>query len=504
MIPEDCRRYIHYRHRHPAWLLLAARRAPLILSCLKPLFEEGFGEVPMEDATQKLGEMFAEYANDPEFRIVGKDVYRLSRKELREWISKGLVVERQGIILSTDALQKAMDFTDGLEDKSMTSTASRLATAQREIANLEAQLNSDKVSRAQFLNKQITALQEELEKVESGEFTALSGDKASENIREVYQLSMSLKADFRRVEDSYRKADRELRQQIVRSDQSRSDVLDELLDGHEALLKTPEGQVFDGFYSQLTRHVELDEMKLQLSSILSNEAALSALSRKQRAELKGLISGLVRESDRVIQARARGERDVKGYVKTGLASEHHRVGALLNEILEKAIDIDWSSARVRNIPSVLPPVAVSLSNIPAVQRLMFKEVDDSENEEIDLSDNCVSLDDLGGDFWTSLNGLDRQELFAQTWELLSQSDRSWSMADLAEALPPKHDLETLAYWLAMAREAGVPASHEREKVVVLNHEQQADNDPVLSIEFDVPKMAITREDLTKINPENLG
>ena len=92
MIPEDCRRYIHHRHSHPAWLLLAARRAPLILSCLKPLFDEGHGEVSMEEATQKLGEMFAEHVNDPEFKISDKDVFRLSRKELRDWIIKGLVV----------------------------------------------------------------------------------------------------------------------------------------------------------------------------------------------------------------------------------------------------------------------------------------------------------------------------------------------------------------------------------------------------------------------------
>jgi hypothetical protein len=509
VIPETCRRYIHHRYHHPAWLLLSARRAPLILSCLKPLFEEGDGEVPMEEATQKLGEMFAEYVNDPEFKITQKDVFRLSRKELREWIAKGLVVERQGMILSTDALQKAMSFTDGLEDKSMTSTASRLSTAQREIASLEARLNPDKASRAEFLKGRIAELQDELEKVERGEFVVLSGDKASENIQEVYQLSMSLKADFRRVEDSYRMADRELRQQIVKSNQSRSEVLDGMLDSHDALLKTPEGQVFDGFYAQLTRHVELDEMKRQLNSILSNEAALLALTRKQRAELKWLISGLVRESNRVIQARARGERDVKSYVKTGLASEHHRVGALLNELLEVAIDVDWSSAHIRRQPSVLPPIAVSLSSVPAVQRLMFKEVDESPEDTIDLSENRVNLDDLGEDFWASFDGLDRQGLFVATKELLKTSDRSWSIGELATALPPTHDLETLAYWLTMAREAGAIVGDDRERVVLPQEEGSLDKrmpseEVAKWTEFNVPQIAMNYEDLEKMNPENLG
>lgn len=501
MIPEDCRRYIHHRHHHPAWVLLAATRAPLILSCLKPLFEAGHGEVPMVEATQKLGEMFAEYANDTEFQIKDKDVFRLSRSELRKWISKGLVIERQGVILSTDSLQKAMSFTDGLEDKVMTSTASRLATTQREIANLEAQLNPDKISRANLLKKQIKELQEELTEVEKGNFTALSGDKAGENIREVYQLSMSLKADFRRVEDSYRNADRELRQKIVRSDQSRSDVLDEMLDGHDALLKTQEGQVFDGFYSQLSRHVELDEMKRQLHSILSNNAALTALSRKQRSDLQWLISGLVRESNRVIQARARGERDVKGYVKTGLASEHHRVGALLNEILECAIDIDWSKNNIRKQTSNLLPIAISHPSIPAIQRLAIKEIDDSAVEDIDLSDNSGEIDGLDNDFWASFNGLDRLALFTQTMAQLSQSDKPWSIATLAEALPPTHDLETIAYWLAMAREANIPHSDQREKIKLSN---QDDSDRHVDIEFDVPKIVFTSSDFKGLDSENLG
>ena len=36
----------------------------------------------------------------------------------------------------------------------------------------------------------------------------LDGLQAEEGIREVYQLAISLHADFRRVEDSYREADR--------------------------------------------------------------------------------------------------------------------------------------------------------------------------------------------------------------------------------------------------------------------------------------------------------
>lgn len=61
--------YIHARHHHPAWQLLAARRAPLILSCLQTLFEQSQDGVGFDDALRALAEMLADHANAGEFEI---------------------------------------------------------------------------------------------------------------------------------------------------------------------------------------------------------------------------------------------------------------------------------------------------------------------------------------------------------------------------------------------------------------------------------------------------
>src|SRR5690606_1455669 len=126
----------------------------------------------------------------------------------------------------------------------MTSTASRLTTVQRAIESLDTQLSSSQSTRAAMLEQRIEKLEEELQAVRSGDFEVLSGSRAEEGIREVYQLAMSLRADFRRVEDSFRQADRELRQRILSEKHHRGEVVDELLNGHDSLLETNEGQVF--------------------------------------------------------------------------------------------------------------------------------------------------------------------------------------------------------------------------------------------------------------------
>ncbi len=497
MSADSSRRFVRMRQGNASWVLLASRRAPLVVGCLKPLFEENQDELRWEDALEKLAEMFAEHANNDEFDIVAGEQLPTARAELRDWLKRGLVVERDGRLIATDALQKVFHFLDSLEDEHMTSTASRLATVQREIENLEARLNPDRTKRVEYLRKRISALEAELAKVEQGEFEVLGGTRAREGIREVYQLALSLRSDFRRVEDSYREADRQLRQNIVRSDQNRGSVLDLLLDGHDALLKTPEGGVFENFYQQLGEVLELEEMKARLRSILDNPEAASALNHRQRADLRWLVPGLVRESERVIQARAQGERDVRGFIKAGLAGEQHRVGALLNDLFEAATDIDWSVAALRRSASPLLPVAISVPLLPLVQRLRFKEPGGESHADLDLSASSGQIADMSEEFWDALDGLDRIALYQDTLRTLENANGSLTLGALAQALPPTHDLETLTYWLGLGRETGAVFNDERESFEVAD-----DNGAVTC--FDVPLISLDASAVANVPPETLG
>lgn len=468
---ELCQRFVMLRRNHAAWLLLASRNGPLTLSCLKALFEESPGGVGLDDAVEVLAEAFAVYTNDTGFNLGGgEDQAGAARKELRQWMRRGLVVEREGQLMATDALQRSIAFLDSLEDRAMTSTASRLATVQREIENLEARLSQNQASRAESLRRRIADLEHELAAVERGEFEVLEGPGAQEGIREVYQLAVSLRADFRRVEDSYREADRRLRQRIISEERNRGEIVDELLEGHEALVATPEGQVFEGFHQQLVRSAELERMKDRLRAILENEFADQALERKQKAELRVLVPRLVEESARVIQARARSERDVKAFLKSGLADEQMRVGAVLQDLFQVALEVDWSSQKVRRTRGPLPPVAVAVPNLPLIERLLPKVAGGEEEADLDFSVTEADPTALDDEFWQAYRALDRTRLFEDTVEELARSGRPLSMRELAEALPPTHDLETLSYWLTMAREAGVAVGNEKEELDLKNDE----------------------------------
>ena len=497
---QRTQKYITARQQHPAWLLLASRRAPLMLSCLEALFEHQRDGVPFDAAAQALAEMLAAHANDSDFEIDPADLPAQARRELREWIRRALITEREGRIHETDALKTALRFVAQLDHRMMTSTASRLAVVQREIDNLAAALDPDPASRAEHLERRMQDLQRQLDDVRAGRITALTGEQAIEGIREVYALASSLRADFRRVEDSWRAADRALRQAILSAQSHRGAVMDQLLDGHASLLNTQEGRVFENFQQQLNQQSELAEMRARLRAILAHPCATQALDDLQHSELSLLVIQLIKEAKVVQAVRARSEREVGQFMKTGQAAENQRVGQLLNDILQQALQVDWQRQAVRRQGAPLPPLGVALANLPLIERLRIKSLDGGDAAELLLATQYADLDQVEDEFWQAFEGLDREALLTRTRQVLEQTGQPMTLAALAQALPPgEHDLETLTLWLALARESG--AQFPQGEDGPTEHIVTADPGSGTEWRFTVPRVALEARALRAVDTD---
>lgn len=488
---QRTQKYIQARQQHPAWLLLASRRAPLMLSCLEALFEHQREGVGFDDAVQALADMLAAHANQPDYEIDPADVAAQARKELREWIRRALITEREGKIFETDALKTALRFLEQLDNRWMTSTASRLAIVQREIDHLAAALDPNPEHRAAHLQRHIEELQAQLAQVQRGELPVLSEEQAVEGIREVYALATSLREDFRRVEDSWREADRALRQAILSAQHHRGSIMDQLLEGHASLLNTQEGRVFENFQQQLDRQSELSEMRQRIRSILAHPAAQQALDDLQQSSLRLLVSQLIKEAKVVQQVRARSEREVSQFMKTGQAAENQRVGQLLNDILQQALEVDWQRQAVRRQPAPLPPIGISLAGLPLIERLRVKSLEQAQTSaELMLTTQYADLDQMEDEFWQAFEGLDQQALLAQTLQVLQQHARPMSLHELAQALPlSEHDLETLTVWLTAAQAAGIAPADGCEHITTTDAQGQA------AWRFTVPRVQLSADDV---------
>ena len=178
---QRTRTYIAARRHHPAWLLLASPRAPLVLGCLTALFDFAENGIAETDALQALSEMLANYAVQDEYKIDPDNTRIQASRELRQWIKRGLVIERGQRLYSTDALSSAIRFIDTLDNRIMTSTASRLSVVQREIENLDVGLNPDASSRKAAIQRKIKQLEHELAEAEAGHVPVLTEAEAIEH-----------------------------------------------------------------------------------------------------------------------------------------------------------------------------------------------------------------------------------------------------------------------------------------------------------------------------------
>jgi len=489
------RAYLTARQQHPAWLLLASTTGPAVLSCLQTLFTDNRDGIEFETAILELSEVLREQHESSDLDLKTDNYTMEAKKELRGWIKKKLIAERQGKIQATDALESALRFVDSLDNRIMTSTASRLSVVQREIENLDTNLNPDPKTRTTHLERKIKALEQELTNAKTGKISVLTASAATEAIREIYNLAIGLRTDFRRVEDSFRRADQFLRQSIISEQNHRGEIVDKLLDSHDSLLETDEGKVFHGFQQQLSQTIELDNMKHRLRNIVNHPVAKEALRPEQLKELKWLSIRLVEESESVIRARARSERDVKSFLKSGLAAEHHRVGELLNDIFQQALDIDWSSQKVRRSASTLPPVAFTNAALPLVERLRFKSLENNDTYELDFSQQDADLSKMDDEFWAAFEELDRIRLINDTKALLRKRKSIMGIAALAKELPPVHDLETIVLWMEMALQADVAIHKETETIDVIS----PNND---NMRFTVPVVELSADAVNNLEIEN--
>lgn len=117
-------------------------------------------------------------------------------------------------------------FVESLDNRLIISMASCLPTIQQEVENSETGLNFNSANRVATLCRRIAELERELQEAEVGHIEALETYQVVEHIREILSLASSLRTDLRRVEDSWRKVDRALRQPTTGEQYHRDDIIE--------------------------------------------------------------------------------------------------------------------------------------------------------------------------------------------------------------------------------------------------------------------------------------
>ncbi|PZF81243.1 DUF3375 domain-containing protein [Jiangella anatolica] len=271
------------RDRHPAWRLLRAANAPLILSFLGDFFVEGnrgataAGEVAsaLDDALYALNAD----PDDPRFP-------KAPLAYLEDWAAPEVGWLRRFYPPASDeihyevtpAFEKALAWVESLRTRSFVGTESRLHTVVELLSQIVHGSETDPEKRLVELRRRRDELDREIAAAEAGEIRLLDATGVRDRYQQVAATARELLSDFREVEENFRGLDRQAREKIATWDGSKGELLADLVGSRADISASDQGRSFQAFHDFLLSEVRQDE----LSTLLMRVSALELVIQDPR------------------------------------------------------------------------------------------------------------------------------------------------------------------------------------------------------------------------------
>ena len=321
------------RDRHPAWRMLCADHAPLLLSFLGRFFvDEGRGasaEGQIVDALDDL--LYALNSESPE----DPPYPRRAAEYLADWAAPERGYLRRFYPLGTDelhydatpALEKAYSWVQSLQARAFVGTESRLQTAIELLRQIDQGTEVDPEVRLRDLERRKLEIEREIEQIHADPEAGLLDITA---VRDRYQQFAStareLLADFREVEENFRALDRSARERIATWDGSKGELLGELVSGRSRIDSSDQGRSFQAFYDHLLSSSSQEE----LSTLLERLTTIEELGADRR--MRHVHHGWAEAAERTQLTVRQISEQLRRFTDDQIWLENRRVLDLVREI----------------------------------------------------------------------------------------------------------------------------------------------------------------------------
>jgi hypothetical protein len=323
------------RERHPAWRLLRAQHAALILSFLgKHFVEDNHGSTPAARLAEALEDhLYALEGGAEESRYP-----RAAAAYLEEWAANGEWLRRFYPAASDEvhydaspALEKAYAWVATLPARSFIGTESRLHTAIDLLRQIVHGSEADPGARLELLRRQRDDLDEQIRQAEAGEVAVLSDTAVRERYHQFAGTARELLADFRQVEENFRGLDRAAREKIAAWDGSKGALLTQLVADRSDINGSDQGSSFQAFYDLLLSEQRQDE----LTTLLDQAQQLAVIDADRR--LRTVHHDWADAAERTQQTVRQISEQLRRFLDDQVWLENRRVLDLVREIEASAL-----------------------------------------------------------------------------------------------------------------------------------------------------------------------
>ncbi|UVJ40587.1 DUF3375 domain-containing protein [Arthrobacter sp. CJ23] len=174
----------------------------------------------------------------------------------------------------TPAAENVVRWAESLRGRDFVATQSRLSSIFTVLKTLVQQSEADPEVRLTELQRQRDEIDAEMQRIRGGNIKVMSAPEALDHFQQLTALAKDLLADFREVEQNFRKLDRLVREQIATWEGSQGELLASIFGSQQDISSSLQGRTFQGFWDYLMS----PQLRAELKDLLQRATEIEALA----------------------------------------------------------------------------------------------------------------------------------------------------------------------------------------------------------------------------------
>jgi flagellar motility protein MotE (MotC chaperone) len=377
------------RDNSPAWRLLRADNAPLVLSFLHRVFvADNVRSISATGLASLLDdELYA--ISQREGERGGRRFPKSAKAYLDDWAAPEAGWLRKYYPEATDepsydathAVEKALKWIDSLREREFVGTESRLNVIVELLRQIVFGTETDPDRRLAELRRQRQEIDEQIARAQAGDLPTLDETAVRDRYQQFAGTARELLADFREVEENFRKLDRQLREKIAAWQGGKGELLDEVLGSRESIARSDQGRSFQAFYDFLLSHARQEE----LAELLDRVHSLAGIAERD-ARLRLVHYDWLDAAERTQATVRQLSEQLRRFLDDQVWFENRRVIDILRHIEAHALQFrDVSNITVtmeidEPAPALRLPFERPLYTPTAKARIVSDNVEDADEE----------------------------------------------------------------------------------------------------------------------------
>jgi flagellar motility protein MotE (MotC chaperone) len=449
------------RRAHPAWRLLTADSAPLVISFLYRNFvQPNLRTLPRQELASRLDDdlyHLREQLGDTAFPRPAVQYLDDWASDDRAWLRKYYPADSDEPHYDiTPATEKAINWLASLEGRQFVGTESRLMTVFELLRQMVEGTTLDPETRIAELEKRKAQLDADIHGIRQGYLSSMDDTQVKERFLHMASTARELLSDFREVDHNFRELDRDVRERIATWEESRGALLDEIFDERDAIESSDQGKSFRAFWDFLMSAAHQEELSNLLNAVfqLKPVQALEPDRRLLRIHYDWLNAGDVAQ-----RTVARLSEQLRRYLDDQAWLENKRIMQLLRDVEQHAIAIraHFPDGPPMELDEPAPDIDLAMDRplfTPPFKPTLTSRAVLAGNED-------VPADALFEQIY-----VDKTHLAAHIRRAL-QTRPQISLMELVDSYPLEHGLAELITYLSLAAEDRMSVIDDTDTQIIL-------------------------------------